>query len=232
MKKILVSDYDDTFYLNDEDIKSNVEYVNKYKEQLLFIIATGRSYHDYLKKQKKYNINSEYIILNHGATIIEDEKIIYNEIIDDNIKNELIEFLNIEESSEYFCCSGLESRVPYTNNNLTKIHINYGDESKTRRIFEELNDKFSKYINCFLVSKNNAIEIVSNKANKKYAILKLIELRKIDSDYIYTIGNGDTDYEMLNYFNGYKMENCSNKLKKLNIESVKSIKDLIKQIVN
>ena len=32
MKKILVSDYDNTFYINDDDIKNNIQKVEKVEE--------------------------------------------------------------------------------------------------------------------------------------------------------------------------------------------------------
>ena len=232
MKKILISDYDETFYLNDEDIKNNVNLLNKYQEKIELIIATGRSYYDFLKKKNKYNIICNYIILNHGATILYKDKIIYNVLIDNNIKKELVNFLNIRDNENVFCCSELESRVSINMDNLTKIHINYGDEILAKKIYGELNARYSKYINCFLVSKCKAIEIVAKSVDKKEAILKLIEQKKINKDNIYVVGNGDTDYEMLKYFNGFKMEFCSKKIESLEIETVKSVGDLIKKMIN
>lgn len=42
MKKILVSDYDNTFYINDTDIKNNIDKVNKFRNKNnIFVIATG-----------------------------------------------------------------------------------------------------------------------------------------------------------------------------------------------
>ena len=50
-KKILVSDYDQTFYLNNEDIEINKEAVDRFrKEGNIFVIATGRSYFDFHNK--------------------------------------------------------------------------------------------------------------------------------------------------------------------------------------
>ena len=50
-KKILVSDYDHTFYLNDENIENNKEAVDRFrKEGNIFVIATGRSYFDFHNK--------------------------------------------------------------------------------------------------------------------------------------------------------------------------------------
>ena len=69
-KKIIISDYDQTFYINDEDIERNKVAVSKFEEKgNLFIIVTGRSYLDFKNKVEAYNINYNYVILNHGATI-------------------------------------------------------------------------------------------------------------------------------------------------------------------
>lgn len=230
MKKILVSDYDDTFYINEEDILENVRLLNENCDKFMFIIATGRSFYDYDKKRKLYNIKSEYVIINHGASIIKDDKLIYNESINEKIKNELIRDLEIDNCQEYFMCSGLDSRVDINTKNLTKIHIKYDTLEKTMEILEIINKKYDKYINSFLVSNNYAIEIVSSKVDKKNAILKILELEKIKEENVYTIGNGATDYEMLNYFNGYAMEYSSSKIEELNLEKIKSVSILIEKL--
>ena len=86
-KKIIISDYDQTFYINDEDIERNKVAVSEFEEKgNLFIIATGRSYLDFKNKVEAYNINYNYVILNHGATIIDsNDNIIYNFTIDNEI---------------------------------------------------------------------------------------------------------------------------------------------------
>ena len=54
MKKLLVSDYDQTFYINDEDIEKNKIAVNEFRNQgNIFAIATGRSYYDFIKKKQQ-----------------------------------------------------------------------------------------------------------------------------------------------------------------------------------
>ena len=58
MPKLLVSDYDQTFYLNDNDIENNKIYVNKFMDSgNLFVIATGRSYLDFHNKLDIYDFN-------------------------------------------------------------------------------------------------------------------------------------------------------------------------------
>ena len=55
-KNILVSDYDQTFYLNEEDIEKNKKAIELFREkENIFIIATGRSYLDFNNKKSLYN---------------------------------------------------------------------------------------------------------------------------------------------------------------------------------
>ena len=89
MKKLLVSDYDQTFYLDDFDIEKNKKAVTKFKSKKnIFVIATGRSYYDFYNKQKKYNFNFDYAILNHGTTIINKNGKVLTNI---SINNDIIE---------------------------------------------------------------------------------------------------------------------------------------------
>lgn len=103
MKKLLVSDYDQTFYLDDFDIEKNKKAVTKFKSKKnIFVIATGRSYYDFYNKQKKYNFNFDYAILNHGTTIInKNGKVltnisINNDIIEDIKENDTLDFENVK----------------------------------------------------------------------------------------------------------------------------------------
>ena len=232
MKKMLVSDYDDTFYINDDDILRNIKLVEKYKNNMIFMIATGRSYFDYCNKKNKYNIKSEYVILNHGATIIKDDDIIYNVEIDNEIKRNLINDLEIDKAEKIFACSLKESRLNINNDNLTKIHIKYSSKEFALEIYNLITNKYSQFLNFFLVSDRTAIEVVSNLANKKNAILKVMKLENVTKENIYTVGDGDTDYEMLCYFNGHIMENASHKLQSLDLPKIKSVSELIETINN
>ena len=71
MKKILISDYDGTFYQNDLDIKKNIDKVTEFRTLgNLFVLATGRSYVDLKIMIDKYKIPYDYLILNHGCLVL------------------------------------------------------------------------------------------------------------------------------------------------------------------
>lgn len=97
--KILISDYDQTFYLNDEDIEINKKAVAKFrKEGNIFVIATGRSYIDFYDKLNKYDFEYDYVIINHGATILDkDDNIIVNFTINNNVIKKIKEDLQLEK---------------------------------------------------------------------------------------------------------------------------------------
>ena len=115
MKKIIVSDYDQTFYINDDDIEINKKNIQNFREAgNLFIIATGRSYMDFKKKANAYNLEYDYLIINHGATILDgNDNIIFNVSIDNSIIDNIKEDMNLEKTMSHFCCSLFESRVEF-----------------------------------------------------------------------------------------------------------------------
>ena len=148
MKKLLVSDYDQTFYINDEDIEKNKIAVNEFRSKgNIFVIATGRSYDDFMKKKNEYNIQYDYLIINHGATILnKDDNIIFNEEITNEILDNLKSDLRIEDSERNFCCSMLESRVDLEHRDLTKIHVKYSDLEYSNEIQKKLKLDKKKFI--------------------------------------------------------------------------------------
>ena len=231
MKKLLVSDYDQTFYINDEDIEKNKIAVNEFrKKENIFVIATGRSYADFMKKKNKYNIECDYLIINHGATILDQkDNIIFNEKIPNEILESLKLDLHIENSEKNFCCSILESRVDFEYKNLTKIHVKYNDSEYSNKILKKLEEKYNGCINAYLVS-GNSIEIISKNANKSKAIKLLSKEIEIGQEKIYTIGDGYSDIEMVKDYNGYAMKESVDGLKNVALEEIDSVSDLIRKI--
>lgn len=230
MKKLLVSDYDQTFYINDEDIEKNKIAVNEFRSKgNIFVIATGRSYDDFMKKKNEYNIQYDYLIINHGATILnKDDNIIFNEEITNEILDNLKSDLRIEDSERNFCCSMLESRVDLEHRDLTKIHVKYSDLEYSNEIQKKLKEKYNSFLNVYWVS-GNSLEIISKKINKSRAIKLLSEKIKIRQEEIYTIGDGYSDIEMVKDYNGYAIKEAVKELKEVAIDEIESVSDLIKK---
>ena len=231
MRKILVSDYDQTFYLNDEDIEKNKKSVENFrKHENIFIFATGRSYFDFMNKAERYKLKWDYLIINHGATILDkNNNIISNYTIDNDVIKNIKKDLEIENAIKYFCCNLENSRTNFDDKDLTKIHAKY-EKNKAEQINSLINKKYSEFVNCYLVS-GNAVEIISNKTCKSNAIEEIVQIEKVNRENIFTIGDGYSDIEMIKNYNGYCMEESVQELLKIcNGKIVKSVSELIEKI--
>lgn len=231
MRKILVSDYDQTFYLNDEDIEKNKKSVENFrKQENIFIFATGRSYFDFMNKAEQYKLKWDYLIINHGATILDkNNNIISNYTIDNDVIKNIKKDLEIEKAIKYFCCNLENSRTNFDDKDLTKIHAKY-EKNKAEQINSLINKKYSEFVNCYLVS-GNAVEIISNKTSKSNAIEEIVQIEKVNRENIFTIGDGYSDIEMIKSYNGYCMEESVQELLKIcNGKIVKSVSELIEKM--
>ena len=183
-----------------------------------------------MKKKNQYNIEYDYLIINHGATILDKkENIIFNEKIPNEILDSLKFDLHIENSERNFCCSILESRVDFEYKNLTKIHVKYNDLEYSNKILKKLEEKYNSFLNSYLVS-GNSIEIISKNANKSKAIKLLSKEIEIVQEEIYTIGDSYSDFEMVKDYNGYAMKESVDGLKNVALEEIDSVSDLIRKI--
>ncbi len=232
MKKIVVSDYDQTFYINDDDIEINKKNIQNFREAgNLFIIATGRSYMDFKKKANAYNLEYDYLIINHGATILDgDDNIIFNVSIDNSIIDNIKEDMNLEKTMSHFCCSLFDSRVEFEYKDLTKIEARYYNKEDAWERNEYINNKYGEYVNSYFLT-SNSIEIISNKTSKSHAITVLLEKLHIAKENVYTIGDGYSDMEMIRDFNGYCMEDSVPELKEITSNVVKSVSELVKIVM-
>lgn len=231
MRKILVSDYDQTFYLNDEDIEKNKKSVENFrKQENIFIFATGRSYFDFMNKAEQYKLKWDYLIINHGATILDkNNNIISNYTIDNDVIKNIKKDLENENAIKYFCCNLENSRTNFNDKDLTKIYAKY-EKDKAEQINSLINKKYSEFVNCYLVS-GNAVEIISNKTCKSNAIEEIAQIEKINKEDIFTIGDGYSDIEMIKNYNGYCMEESVQELLKIcNGKIVKSVSELIEKM--
>lgn len=230
--KILVSDYDRTYYVSDEGIEENKATIEKFRDAgNIFIIATGRSYEDYKRKADQYDIKSDYVILNHGAMILnKDEGLDYNYTISNDIIDDLISDLQKEKSIRAFCCSGKNSYDDLSHKDITKIHIRYDDTELFYVIKDKINQKYGEYIHTYQIW-GSAMEIISSATDKSFAIGLLADKEGLDRDNIYTIGDGHSDIEMIKNYKGYCMTDSIPLLKTLARGECESVAELAKKIM-
>lgn len=232
MKKLLASDFDRTFYINEKDIENNIKYVNIFrKNNNIFLIATGRGYISFKETLNKFNFNYDYLILDHGSLIMDSkDNILYKYILDKNLLNKLIPYLKLDNVINYYYCTPQEKTKELNNKEITKIYIKYNNKEEKDKVITTIKETFKNKLNIYYLS-NNAIEITSSNVNKKKAIYKVLDIVKIDKQNVYTIGDGQSDLEMIKEFNGYTMVNGIKELKEYSIKELNSVSELLKELI-
>ena len=213
--KMLVSDFDGTFYKDDESLYKNIEAIKKFRDSNnYFVFATGRSYTDFKSVKDKYNLEYDYLILNHGATIMDkDNNILKINYIDKNVTKDIWNNLNIDNSISNFCCSKNDDRAKIEDDDLIKINVKYIDKNVLNKIQNKINEYYGNFVNAYLASERT-LEVVSKNSSKLNAINFL--KNHLDINNIYTIGNGESDIEMIENFNGFAIKNGISELNKYN----------------
>ena len=234
MKKILISDYDCTFYKNDRDIKKNIDKVNEFRTlDNLFVLATGRSYVDLKQKIDKYEIPYDYLILNHGALLLsKDLEIIKVFTLDKELVDSILEYANNKDIYDVILISAFDKNVTDTSN-IVKIMLKLYSYDKALEVKNYI-DKSYTNIKSYFISEDNhyLVEVVSNKASKSLMIDKILDKEGIVKNNVYTIGDGINDIDMIRDYNGYRVRNSCKELVSVTDRVIDNVSDLISRISN
>ncbi len=235
MKKILISDYDGTFYQNDIDTKKNIDKVNEFRTlDNLFVLATGRSYVDSKQKIDKYEIPYDYLILNHGALLLsKDLEIIKVFTLDKELVDSILEYANNDKDIyDVILISAFDKNVTDTLN-IVKIMLKLYSYDKALEVKNYI-DKSYTNIKSYFISEDNhyLVEVVSNKASKSLMIDKILDKEEIVKKNVYTIGDGINDIDMIRDYNGYRVRNSCKELVSVTDRVIDNVSDLISRISN
>lgn len=234
-KKVLVVDYDRTLFINNDDMLNNINSINKFRENgNIFIIATGRTYNSLKKEIDKYNIEYDYLILNHGSLVIKkDKSTLFHYKIDKNILFDITNYLSKYKPKSVMHSYYTEDTNDINNPDISKITIGFQKDIETfKKIMMDIVKKYNNKLNIYF-TQNYEIEIISKETNKSRAIDLLMKKVNFKKENIYTIGDSYTDIEMINDYNGSCMEKSVDILKNnKNIKKYSSVSVLIKDILN
>lgn len=239
MKKMIVSDFDDTLYYHGFIDPKVVSKISEFRKNgNVFVIATGSSYTAFKRKIENSNIEYDYLIINHGSGMYLEDKLIYDEELDIGALNEIINRYDLSKKEKYtlqkatkgnFFSTSREGLVKPNCKKITKIHLelnknNYDDEMKY------LKEKYKNLFNIYEISNNCEIELISNKTSKLKKIEDIIIKNDIDRNYVYAIGDGNSDFEMIKKYNGYSVYNALPRIKEVAIKTVNDVGELIDEI--
>lgn len=234
-KKVLVVDYDRTLFINNSDMLNNINSINKFRENgNIFIIATGRTYNSLKREIDKYNIEYDYLILNHGSLVIKkDKSTLFHYKIDKNILFDITSYLSKYKPKSVMYSYYTEDTNDINNPDISKITIGFQKDIETfKKVMMDVVKKYNNKLNIYF-TQNFEIEIISKETNKSKAIDLLMKKVNFKKENIYTIGDSYTDIEMINDYNGSCMEKSIDILKNnKNIKKYSSVSVLIKDILN
>lgn len=248
LKKLLVSDYDNTLYTDETSLLNNINKIKEFRNLgNYFAIATSRGYTSLMTEIEKYKIPYDFICTNNGAVISNNNgKIIYKNFLNieefNKIEKILSKYYNIEITRYYLNSIKIQNKEKITDNydNIPTEIIGY----KIKGNLEILNDikkEVESILNNFEITiKENAKLFLNSKENNKEKAVKQL-IKEISSSYhsfallsekilVYTVGDDDVDFEMLKKYNGFRMENSSDLLMKNIEKSTKSVETLIDYI--
>lgn len=232
MSKVLVSDFDNTLYVNDEQIIHNNKKIKEFiNNGNIFIIATGRSYIDISKMILKYNIPYNYLICNDGGTIFDSNgKLLYKKDIPINIAYDIMNYIKLNNLQEL---TYIDTGFDYTkviDEEVNAIIIRDINRVNSKKILQDIETKHPKIHGYISDNWINITEKTVTKANGIKYLEQYLNLNNID---IYTIGDTINDIPMIKEYNGSCMINSTDDLKqccKNNFNSVSEYIDYIEQI--
>ena len=233
MRKLLVSDYDGTFFINKTDMKKNIYDIRKFREEgNIFAFATGNNYENFIRVIEKNDIEYDYLLLDHGSVIVDkDGKLIHSCHINPDAAKSIIEKLDLNKL-KYTLCSMWKANCDNTSE-VTKISIAIKELKYAEEVTKDINDSYGKFVNAYtmIFDDMNMVEVISSTMDKEKAIEILARKIGISSDNIYTIGNGYNDIAMIEEFNGYCMEDSVEELLEECPNEVASVSELVEKLL-
>ena len=234
--KLLVSDYDGTFDTSENDIRINCEKINEFiKDGNLFVLSSGRSYDNLVKKVEEYNIPCSFLSCSDGSFLFDNNGMMHYACL---ISHNVVELCSKLERLKLH--KNFEFTYPKTYSTEYRKFDLLGSIAFT--VAEKNNNK--EFIDTFNDIRNNHPEyqydVYGYKGEVFYLVRPLglsksspIEFLKekfdIPNSEIYTIGDNTNDKELIRDYNGYRIGN-NDSIIEVSLKEYNAIHELIDDI--
>jgi len=236
--KLIVSDFDETYYTNniELDTKINNKFINKFrKNNNLFMLSSGRSFKSLKEMVTKYNIKYDYLSCCDGSILYDNkDNIIIKYSLNPDIINKFISLKKYANINRIQYSYEDDYYPSFKDNNLIGINIVIDNDKITNRFkkkFKLLNKEYPNYD--FLVYAHDDVTffcIKNNGINKSSTIKYLEKELNLDYNDIYVIGDNDNDYPMLLYYNSYYIGEVSKDIEKVCIKGFNNFYEIESEI--
>lgn len=207
--KMLVSDYDGTFFRNKEELGKNIEAVKRFREAgNIFVLATGRNLDEMYEEIDKYNIPFDYLILCNGGVIFGPNKNVLKEF---TIPTEALHILKkvTEEHPKHVelvaFIHAFGETFTIEDHNYVKVKIRMDNHEEAIKVAKEVDEK-CKVTKTYVLDSRYSLRSVEScyyLTDKSVAVEALANMLNIDKKDITTVGDHYNDAEMITKFNGF-----------------------------
>lgn len=205
MKRMFVSDFDRTLYVNSNISPENIQAVKNWQSRNnLFVVATGRAEEFIREKLWEYNLEADYIICNNGARIVSaDSRILYQQQLDESDVKKLVGLLTnrYRKPVDMVCANEKDA--------ILQVHARFQNREKAKAAADVVNQAVPG-VNAFANEWN--LDIVKNGIDKAEAITLLMSILSWEGD-VAVIGDSLNDLEMIRYFQGFTVETAGEVVK-------------------
>ena len=219
--KLLVCDFDGTYFKDEESILINNQEVQKWRiENNLFMLSSGRSFQSLKKMCLKYNIEYDYLSCCDGSILYDkfDNIVTYYPLN----KDILGKFLSLKKEAkiERIQYSYPDDYYPsYQGNNLIGCNLVIQNKEITNQLLKNFSLIKKQYLNfdflCYMHDEVTFFCLKNKGINKSTTVNYLKDFFNIDKKDIYTVGDNENDYPMLKLFPSYYIGEVSEKIKKV-----------------
>ena len=227
--KILVSDFDDSFYTKDYSIEEAVKKIKEFRNKgNKFILATGRSVTNLLKELSNYDpYIYDYLLCNDGSIIYDSNlsELFRDDLIHEN-RHGIVMMLNASDAISKVTIDNGYDFLENPDSEGVRL-VGTIEDSKRKEANELLNDVLDKYKDYTGYLSRHSMIILNNYMDKGYALNKLCELKDFNKDDIYTLGDEINDYQLVKDFKGYTVVGANKALDKVKNGTVNNIGELI-----
>lgn len=227
--KLLVSDFDGTYYTNETDIYLNNKSINNWIDNHnIFMLSSGRSFKSLKEMTKKYNINYQYLSCCDGSILYDkNDKIIIKYPLNPNIINKFLNLKNYAKIERIQFSYPDDYYSKKKDDELIGLNLVIKNEYVTEKFLKEFNllkDKYQEFD--FLAYSHDEITFfcLKNKGINKSSTIKYLQ-DKLNLNYhdIYVFGDNQNDYEMLKHYQGYYIGNANSDIKNICIKGFNNI---------
>lgn len=228
MKKILVSDYDQTLHVNEHDLKINLKFIERFrKEGNKFIIATGRPFPSIVQEIERYNIDYDYLTCVDGLESFNKSRVLKAYTLPLGTEKLLAsKFKN--QDLLYYRPTGKDR-----DKRVMQCYYIIDDKNEADDLLREIKCLFKddeNIISYMLGFGENFLVIRPKEISKATPIEYIRKLERVSAENVYTVGDQSNDIPMLQTYNGYSIEGCIEDVRNVALDVYGSVASLIDNI--